>query len=166
MSKTNNKLVLDEAISSVQDLRAAIMELREYARWFAHDSIKKQVKAKGGKKPAPTLSTPADTILRQWTGGKPTVTSLDELISTLESYTNTAPQISITLAAPPPASLKKTLVAWCRKNLSHNVLVNFQFNSTILGGMVLRSGSHVYDWSFRKQILAGRNKFPEILRNA
>ena len=51
----------------------------------------------------------------------------------------------------------------CRP-VAPDVLVNFQFNATILGGMVVRYGSHVYDWSFRRQILAKRDTFPEVLR--
>jgi hypothetical protein len=31
--------------------------------------------------------------------------------------------------------------------------------------MVVVHGSRIYDWSFRRQILATREKFPEVLRN-
>jgi F0F1-type ATP synthase delta subunit len=69
------------------------------------------------------------------------------------------------LAAPPSNGIKKTLVAWCRKNIATDILVNFDFNSTLLGGMVVRYGSHVFDWSFRRKILEEHSKFPGVLRN-
>jgi F0F1-type ATP synthase delta subunit len=46
-----------------------------------------------------------------------------------------------------------------------NMLVDFKFNSTMLGGMVVQYGSHIYDWSFRQRILDARDKFPEVLRS-
>jgi len=160
------KLKLDESISSLQDLKALILEVRNYSRWFSHNSIKKKVGAKSKRKSdEPVLTDAASAAIRSWSAKKPLSTdSLDELAATLEDYAKTAPQFAIVLAAPPAAGLKKTIVAWCRDNVAPHVLVNFQFNSTILGGMVVRSGSHVYDWSFRRQILANRAKFPEVLR--
>ena len=89
---------------------------------------------------------------------------LDELIATLEVYRKTATTVTITLAAPATSEIKKTLVNWCRHNISADILVSFQFNATILGGMVVRHGSRVFDWSFKRQILAARANFPEVLR--
>lgn len=158
------KFKLDESVSSLQDLRGLVMEIHEYQRWFSHNAIKKQVHVRTTTKP-PELTPAAKAVLREWCAGKElTVKSLDELIKTLEDYGRKAPSITITLAALPSAGLKKTLVGWCRENVSPNIMVDFQFNSTLLGGLVVRSGSHVFDWSFRRQILAERNKFPEVLR--
>ncbi|HVX58604.1 MAG TPA: F0F1 ATP synthase subunit delta [Candidatus Saccharimonadales bacterium] len=157
---------LEESVSSLQDLKAVILEIREYARWQAHNEIKKQLKAKSGKKSeAPTLSPSAQNVLHSWVSRGPiNPKSMDELVTTLENYAKSAPQFTIVLAAMPTASLKKTIVNWCRSNVAPNVMVNFQFNSSILGGMVVRSGSHVYDWSFRRQIMSAGPKFPEALR--
>jgi len=60
--------------------------------------------------------------------------------------------------------IQKNLVNWCRENIAPNILITFQFNATLLGGMVIRHGSNIFDWSFRRQILAARNNFPEVLR--
>lgn len=158
------KLKLDESVSSLQDLRGLVMEIRDYAKWHNHNAIKKRVHVRIATK-EPDMTMSAHAILHEWSAGKElTSKGLDELIATLEDYGRKAPTITITLAALPSAGMKKLLVAWCRDNLSPNVLVDFQFNSTLLGGMVVRSSSHVYDWSFRRQILAERNKFPEVLR--
>lgn len=156
------KLNLPDSVSSLQDLNALILELRDYKRWFAHAAIKKQVHA-GRTGGAPELSKAAQQLL---TAEKATATTqIDELIHSLERYVHSAPSLTITLAAPPTAGIKESLVVWCRKNISPNILVSFQFNSTLLGGMVIRYGSHIFDWSFRRQILAGKDKFSEVLRN-
>lgn len=158
------KLQLPDSVSSPQDVKALIMEVRGYARWFSHASIKKQ--AGGGNIGQPAAVSPAAlSLIKNCNGGKAlTQESLDKLVSDLADFEASAPQLTITLAAPPSAGLKKTLSGWCRQNVEPNVLVNFQFDSTILGGLVVRWRSHIFDWSFRRQILAARGAFPEVLR--
>lgn len=159
------KLTLPNSVSSLEDVRSLTLEVREYARWFAHNAIKKQVGAKNVTE-APTLSPAAKELLRSWTDKQPLTSSrLDELIATLDHFKDTASALTITLAAPASASLKQELVGWCRKNLASDILVSFQFNSTLLGGMVVRCGSRIFDWSFRPQLLNNRKQFPEIFRH-
>jgi len=158
------KLNLPNSVASAQDLAALLLEVREYARWVTHESIKKRVDV-AHSSVAPILSPSTTELLRIWEAKKPLDRQhLDELIEALEKYKDTARSITITLSAPPTSSLKATLVAWCRQNLAPNVLVTFQFNATLLGGMVVRYGSRVFDWSFKRQLLANRASFPEVLR--
>lgn len=159
------KIKLDEDISSVHDLQAVINELKDYGKWQSHNSMRKLLKSRHETE-TPILSEAAKNMLHQY-GDKELLSrsSLDQLISTLEHFAKRAPTITITLAAPPTRPIKKQLVGWCRDNLSHNILVNFEFRSSLLGGMVVRNGSHIYDWSFRRQILEAGPRFPEVLRN-
>lgn len=158
------KFKLPDSVASSQDLTSLIREVREYSRWFTHESIKKRVNAKHTSEP-PIISAGATDVLQAWESKKPlSLNTLAELIDTLNEYCDDAPSITITLAAPPTGSIKTTLVAWCRENIAPNILVSFRFNSTLLGGMVVRYGSRIFDWSFRRQILAARDKFPEVLR--
>lgn len=159
------KLKLPDSIISPQDLQAAILEIRQYARWFAHASIKNRLTAQSVSEP-PTISPAAVAMIKEWAGDKPlNQQGLDGLIADLEASAATLPQLAITLAAPPSNGLKKTLIAWCREHIEPNILVTFRFNSTLLGGMVVRYGSHIFDWSFRRRILAARGRFPEVLRH-
>jgi hypothetical protein len=159
------KLKLPPSVASVQDLTSLTIEMREYSKWYAHEEIKKRVDAKHTS-PAPVLSKSASELLREWKSiQKIDRQSLDLLITTLEDYGKKATNITITLAAAPSSGIKTSLVAWCRENLAPDIMVSFQFNATLLGGLVVRHGSHVYDWSFRRQILAARNTFPEVLRS-
>jgi hypothetical protein len=155
---------LPDSVSSPQDLTSLILEIQEYERWFTHESIKKRVSAKTASQ-APAMSPATSEILREWKmKSSLTQQTLVQLVKALTEYKEAAPVITLTLAAPPTNGLKASLVSWCRANIAGDVLVNFQFNSTLLGGMVVRCGSRVFDWSFRRQILDGRAKFPEVLR--
>lgn len=158
------KLKLPDSVASPQDLTALILEVHEYTRWFGHEAIKKQTDAKHHSEP-PALSPATIKFIYEWRAKKTlTQQSLDELATLLERHSHTAPSITLTLAAPPTSHIKTTLVAWCRENIDANILVNFQFNATLLGGIVVRYGSRVFDWSFRRQLLAARERFPEVLR--
>ncbi len=159
------KLKLDGTIASPQDLRALRNELHAYGSWLAHNDIKRQTGA-GSKSPAPELSPAAKNCLKTYVpNSNKASAALDELVAELDKLSASAKIITITLAAPATGSLKQTLVDWCRSHLAENILVSFQFNANLLGGMVVRSGSHIFDWSFRRQILDNRGKFPEVLRS-
>ena len=158
------KIRLPDSVSSPQDVAALNLEISEYARWFYHNGVKDRAGAKHVSLP-PTLSPSALELVREATGGKLlSQTTLDELIEKLDKYKTDTPTITITLAAPATSDIKASLVSWCRKNLAADMLVTFKFNSLLLGGMVIRYGSHIFDWSFRRQILEARHKFPEVLR--
>jgi F0F1-type ATP synthase delta subunit len=159
------ELRLPNSVSSSQDVSALIRDIRLFAQWFSHNMVKQKV---GSKKitSQPELSAVAVEMLRDW-GAKEQLSQkrLDDLLEQLEKFKKTAPTLTITLAAPASGDLKQTLVGWCRKNIAANVLVDFRFNSTLLGGMVVRQGSRVFDWSFRRQILASKSKFAKALRD-
>lgn len=157
------KLKLPDTVASVQDLSSLTDEIKDFLRWFTHEETKKQV---GAKKASvqPVQSDSASQLLRDLNARRTlSADSINELIEELEDYAKDAPTISFTLAAPAPAGVKINLVNWCRNNISANILVNFHFNSGILGGMVVRFGSHIFDWSFRRQILASKDNFVKAL---
>jgi hypothetical protein len=140
-------------------------ELRIYARWFSHNAIKKRLRVRRASE-QPLLSHAATEILRDWSVLKPlSVSSIDELIAALETFQEHAPMLTITLPAPPTPGIKAKLVDWCRKNIATDTLVSFDFNAALLGGLVVKTDSHIFDWSFRRQILDNRAKIPEVLRN-
>lgn len=155
---------LQASVATPQDLKSIIQEVKKYARWFSQEAVRINIAGRRSAQPV-TLSSAATEIITDSAEGKQlSQQRLDEIIASLEEILETSPRITITLAAPAPTDLKHTLLQWCRKNLSPNILVDFRFNSTLLGGMVVRYGSHVYDWSFRRQILASKEHFPEVLR--
>lgn len=156
---------LPDTIWSPEDLGELIADLHRYAQWLSSYLVKQHVVGAAAATP-PNVSAAAVGYLRslqsqQLLHGD----GLETLIAELEKLKLNAPVVTITLAGPPSNGLKKQVVAWCRQHIEGNILVGFQFNATILGGMVVRHGSHIFDWSFRRQILANRGKFAEVLRN-
>ncbi len=154
------KFKLPDSISSQQDLGSVIVELHECLKWLTHESVKKKAGAKTNA-PPPVTSEAATTLIHEYGASEE---KLEALIAALEDSQRNAKIITITLAAQPSNGIKALLVGWCRKEISPDVLVNFGFNRALLGGMVVRAGSRVFDWSFRRQILAAGDKFPEVLR--
>ncbi len=157
------KLQLHDDVISLQDLKSVTLEVRQYAKWYSQYAIKTRVTS-GKSAPPPAVSPAAATLIKAWADDKPDQKGLDELLAALGELETKSPRVTITLAAPAPGSLQRTLVDWCRKNIAANILVTFRFNATILGGLVVQHGSHIYDWSFRRQILSARGNFPEVLR--
>lgn len=154
---------LPDSICSPQDITALILEVKEYARWYEHESVKQRAGTKTHST-QPILSVTTTTFLRGMsTNGTLQPAQLDTLIAELERHKASAPTITLTLAAPAPETVKKELTAWCRKELSPSLLVSFEYNRTLLGGMVVRYGSHVHDWSFRRALLTTSTKFSEVL---
>jgi hypothetical protein len=160
-------LKLPDSLCSPKDLRAVIIDVRAYAKWYAQEAIKQRVTAgKGPIASPPTVSEEATRVLVAWAdGGTLDAAAIEGLIKALENLDRTAPRLTITLAAPPAGDVRRSLVGWCRQNLSPDMLVSFRFNRSLLGGMVVRSGSRIYDWSFCRSILANKDAFPEVLRN-
>lgn len=157
-------LKLPDSVSSVHDLTALILEVREYTKWYLQYANASKVKTTYAVA-QPEISPTAAEIIREWNKTSPlSGESLDTLISSLESIKKAAPTVTITLAAPATSEVKKALVSWYRTNVSDTILISFGFNSNILGGMVVRYGSTIHDWSFRRVILNERSKFGEILR--
>lgn len=159
-------LKLPKSIASAQDLAAVSSEIRRYSNWYNHEAIKQRVSGKAQSHASEQpISAAGSEIIRSWFGPKkPNRSGFDSLIKQLDLYEKNAKNITVTLAAPAPASLKATLVEWFRENVSSQSLVSFRINSTILGGMVVQYGSRVFDWSFRRQIIEKSANFAEVIR--
>lgn len=76
-----------------------------------------------------------------------------------------APVAHLTLAALPNRTLKRQLVEWFRQNVNPYMLLTFAVRTDIGGGVVVRVGSRIYDFSFRQQILGNKHRISEIYAN-
>lgn len=159
------KFRLPDSLSSPQDLTDLLFEVKEYAKWKSHNDILRRAGSKRTSKP-PEISKTASEVLNDWSKNKSiNQESIQELIDTLNNISTKSTRINITLAGPAPGDLKKKLIGWFRDNVAPDILVTFDFNKTILGGMILRSGSKIFDWSFRKKIMGSREKLIEEINS-
>ncbi len=155
------KLKLSSDIVSSEDLKALMNEIAVYAKWFRHNEIKMHItnqQATG----RPMLSDAAADMLEQAAKpGKLTANMIDELLKELNAQFKAMPRVRITLAAMPTGAVKHKLAGWCRDNISPTLLIDFRYNASILGGMVVNLGSRTYDWSFRSRLMESREKLAE-----
>lgn len=154
---------LPATVSSPGDVMGLVLEIKAYQQWYGQYANAERAGAHY-QASQPELSETASQVIRQWAATEAlTPARIDQLIVELEHIQKTAPTITITLAAAAPNEVKRALVTWCREHIDEDILVAFKFNATILGGMVVRYGSRIYDWSFRTRLMNNRNHFAEVL---
>jgi len=82
------------------------------------------------------------------------ITNLNErkrLIDSLREAKETAPNVQITFAVDPEPAIASFLVKWIRENLHPRALVTIGLQPAIIGGCVVRTPDHIYDFSLRKR---------------
>lgn len=154
---------LPSTISTPQDLALLILDVKKYAKWYLQCHNAQQAKVIYSEK-QPEISKIAKELITSWDKQKPlTPESLEKYLFDLEKTAHSAPIVTITLASPASQTVRQTIASWCRENLHPEVLVSFEFNSSLLGGMTLRTGSKFYDWSFYNKLTNHKKLFSEVL---
>lgn len=155
------KLILNEEVISSADLKDAIEELKDYRASFRHQQIRGSVTRRSSNAQIMPSSAAEDLIRQARQGKQLTIGLIEDLISELEKIERHAAKVRIILASAPTPGIKKKITSWIRENISGVVLVDFRYDSSILGGMILILGSHIYDWSFRRDLLSSKDKLKE-----
>lgn len=153
-------LKLPADIHSADQLQFCAEELRRYAAAAAGAARAEE------SPPLPELS-PESQILQGLlpASERQNSQSLEDLRLEIEKLITQWPSVSITLAAPAPRALKAELTGWLRQNIRPDLLVSFNVNPDIAGGMLIRTTNRVFDFSFRKLLLARPARFTEVLEN-
>lgn len=86
-----------------------------------------------------------------------------DLLEKLEKAIASAPTFEVFLAAEPSAMLLQEIVTWFRDNLHKQSLLTYKIRRSILGGAIVRTRNHMYDFSFRPKIMATKGRFAEVL---
>jgi F0F1-type ATP synthase delta subunit len=111
-------------------------------------------------KPLAKVSADLQAIL-----GKSKITAeLLEQTAAWLSQQQTAPVVHFVLPVLPQPELRQRLVAWLRDNLAPNLLASFEHNSGLAGGFVIRTGSVIYDFSFRRKLLDGAAGMKKVMK--
>jgi hypothetical protein len=139
-----------------------IYELEQYLAWYREVRVQHQVGAK--LEAEPTYSTETSAVIKAWFVGKqPTMTALEELIAHLKKLN--LPVVHITLAALPNHLQRMRLVDWFRAVSGRPLLVSFVADRNLGGGVMVRTPNRIFDYSWRQQLVEGRDKLAGIINN-
>jgi hypothetical protein len=147
-------------VYSVEQLSSLIAELREHASAVRSATVRAKVSERRQEVPAP--SPLLTSLLHGTTTKVDDATASEALLKDLETLRKKAPIAHITLAALPTRTIKRQLVVWFRAEIHPYALLTFAMRSDIGGGLILQVGSHIYDLSFRQQLLANKQRISEI----
>jgi hypothetical protein len=162
MSDKSKTFQLPVAIYSPQSLETVTYEAEKYLEWAREALVHQKVGA--ASVPEPNFSAETVMVVESWLGGnKPTISSLEELVECLKNLQ--PPVIHVTLAALPSRPQRVQLIDWFRANISSAALVSFVADRSLGGGVIVRTPNHLYDYSWRAQLLAGRGRLAEIIHN-
>lgn len=152
---------LPPAVYSPQLLESVIYDLETYLEWYRESSVKKRVGAKPQEEP--THSAETVLVIQTYMDGKtPTLEGLQALLGELRAVK--LPEIHLTLAAMPNHAQREALVMWFRRNVSPHVLLSFVADRNLGGGLVVRTPNHVFDFTWKQQLLGRREKLAEIIK--
>lgn len=152
---------LPAAVYSPQLLESVTYDIQYYLDWYRQNQIRKKVGAH--PKDEPNHSDETVLVIEAWLGGKPpTLESLEALLAHLRQLK--LPEVHIILAALPNRTQRETLVQWFRGNATAELLVSFVADRNLGGGVVIRTPNHVFDFSWKQELLAGADKLAGILK--
>lgn len=83
---------------------------------------------------------------------------LESLKNNLDQLLNSAQVVNIILPQTASNNIKYLLSDWFRKNIGENILLNFSARSDVGGGAIIQAGSRIYDFSFKKVLLANKTR--------
>lgn len=152
-------MTLPVTIYSPDQISAALLELNTYQAAL-RDAVVRQNKGTSATLPEPGHLLAA--LIASAELDAQDANALADLRKTLETLLTKAPVVHLTLAALPNSSFKQQLTSWFRTEISPDILLTFAVRSDIGGGVVLSVGSHVYDFSFKRQLLANKHRIAEI----
>lgn len=159
MSSTLVHLPTD--LYSPEQLGAVVIELRSYTGALRDANVR----AKATKSAVSAPEHLSALLLGVFRGAGVKVTDLEgseKLLKELEAIRDKAPAVHLMMAALPNRELKRKFTDWFRTAIHPYTLLTFATRADIGGGVILQAGSHVYDYSFRQQILTNRHRISEI----
>jgi hypothetical protein len=152
---------LPAAIYSPQLLESVTYDIQYYLDWYRQNQIRKQVGAE--PKEEPNHSDETVLVIEAWLAGKPpTLESLEALLDYLKKLK--LPEVHIMLAALPNRAQREAFVNWFRSNTTPHLFISFVADRNLGGGIVVRTPDHVYDYSWKQELLTGRDKLVGILK--
>jgi hypothetical protein len=143
---------------SPEHVAGALLELRQLESHLRDHAARAKV-AKNTATPNLQVSPGVLELLHN----KVTLAAVADMQKQLIAYREVAPLIRILLPATPSLRFKQQLVDWFRDAIHPGSLLQFTVRRDICGGFVLQTSGRVYDFSFRSQVLAKKERVAELL---
>lgn len=154
---------LPDEVSSPDDLQLLILEVKKVIDLSHEQALRR---AAPGRLPELDLSSPLQDLLKLKSGDPvPAIPQLEELQKWLEEVKTTAPQLYVTLPGIPGLKQKSEIVLWFRREIHPLALIFFEHNRSLAGGFVVRSGSQLFDYSFRHALLNRSDAMVKVMKN-
>lgn len=149
---------------SPRQIDAYLIELDFYLTWLREQDVKRRAKA--AKADASPLTAELTSFLNVFTDNKTDdAREVEKAVIYLKRLKQHAPLVHVTFPTFASASIRESVVEWFRKNVSDEILVAFTVDTSILGGIIVRTVNNIYDYSFINRLIKDRRKFPEIMRH-
>ena len=157
---------LPPGIHSPEQLKACGLELDEVISWRRRQEIKERGGIANGHHPRIQLSGDLSELI----GGPHALdhlgsTQLEALQGQIRSWLK-QPVTHITFPVPPSGPTKTAFVKWFRDEISPSALVKFETNRNIVGGLIIRTPSRIFDFSFRTLLVKNKDRIPQLLKGA
>lgn len=85
------------------------------------------------------------------------------LVEQMKKIVEDSEKVTVSLAQAPDTEFLTELVGWFRSNVKPYLVLDVQVEPMLIGGMVLRTREHIYDWSLQCQLTETKPKLTELL---
>lgn len=149
-------MTLPAEIYSPEQISELSMELKSYIDARATRNVQQRA---GADIPPPAMSPDLRMLYERALDNMETP---ETLLSQLESLMKKAPVVHLIFAAQPGAELKKQLTLWFRTEIHPEMLITYTVRRDVGGGVMMRAGSSIYDFTFRRKILDNKHRLTEL----
>jgi len=153
------RLPLD--LYSPEQLSTIIIELRGHASSLRDATVRARVAPQESPAQIHTSALLLGTYREAGVSQTDQIAS-EKLLKQLEAIRDRAPAVHLMMAALPNRDFKRKLVEWFRSEIHPYSLLTFATRADIGGGVIIQAGSHIYNYSFREQILSHKHRISEM----
>ena len=152
---------LPNSLHSPAQLEGLFDELAALSAWVRDGRIRSRAGMR--PQPRPTLSAALEEILPEVRNAAVTESLIDQAKRRLHQLTEDSPIVNVTMVAVPDERTKQVVTGWFRREIAPNVLCRYSADRDLAGGAVVRTGSRIFDYSWRSKLLAKRDAIPKLL---
>lgn len=157
-------LKLPDFIYSHEQIGLYLLQLDHYKTILLKEKVKGTSALGPGTEKRGNISPELKKYVDSATSGKPaTQELLEEVYKFLKKAHDTGPRLHLTLATLPNETFKRDMVAWARQNIDELALVSFNYDRSIVGGVIVRTRNKIFDFSYSKKLLNPSKKISEFV---